>query len=161
MRALALSLVLVTAACNSGGGSTTDAAPTNDAGLTGDAAPAADAVGNDVRGQEDAGTGTCLIVVHPASGAPTAVFEVMASGFPAGTMTKPTNVLLEFTSPKGVMTNRTFLTLAAGATAFTYKFHEQENPQEPVPPPLEAGTWHILGEDEAHTCTAQATFVVM
>jgi hypothetical protein len=75
-------------------------------------------------------------------------------------MAAPTNVLLEFTNPKGVAANRTFLTLVAGATAFTYKFHEQENPQEPVPAPLEVGTWHVLGEDEAHTCTTETTFVV-
>jgi len=142
MRILRLILALAcVASCGSAGGTAADAGGSSDSN-------AADAVNS------------CKVSVLPQSGNPTTVFEVTGSGFPAGSMTMPTKVLLEFSNPSGVATTRTFLTLIPDATSFTYRFHEQEAPQEPVPPPLDRGTWHVLGEDERHTCSTEAIFVV-
>jgi hypothetical protein len=143
MRPLAFGLILLAASCGSSTGSPSDAS-----------------VGSDSLGSGDSNTSTCALVVHPESGGPADVFTVSGSGFPAGTMTAPTKVLLEFTNPSGVATTRTFLTLVAGATSFLYKFHEQEAPQEPAPAPLDKGTWRVLGEDEGHVCSLQVTFAV-
>ncbi len=99
-------------------------------------------------------------MTEPAIGGPGQVFRITAGPFPAGTISTPTEVLIEIGAPDGRPLGPIVATLAPGARQLTVDYNQPDPSPEPSRPPLEVGRYAVHAEDNGHVCVASGMFEV-
>ena len=103
----------------------------------------------------------CTINVDPTIGSTTDSYRINASGFPAGSFDRFTDVHIDVRrAGDGRFGYIAFLVLAPEAGgSFYLDFHYAYEGEEPLPP-LEPGRYLVRAEANGHECVATASFVV-